>query len=593
MIFDARAKRLLGAVLVLNFAFHTNPQNLFGQGRRGRVSDVYTRCTQVSDEEPNDARPNFQDWYRWGEALASGTLSGGERQRQQVVYVNKETEPPSMDPTKQADAVSGFWLGHLCEGLMTTGPQGQIVPGVAEKIDVSRDGKIYTFTLRKNALWHDGTPVTATDFVFAFRRLVDPAYASQYASIAVTGQIKGAAAIISGKSPIEDLGVVAISDRVLQITLNNPVVFFPALMAFQTFFPVRADFVNQHRERFATSPETFVCNGPFRLASWKKEHSMRIERAPTYWNKEAIGLNAIEMPMMIKDVGASYNLFATAGLDIMNVDGERLAVAARDRRVIKTYNDGAVYYLELNQRPEKVFANINLRKAIQYALNKRELINKVVALPGNDPVENIIPNYMPGPRSDRTFRQDFEPLKPIHNKDKAKEFLKKYLKETNQTSVPAFGILCSDGSESRRMAEWLQQNLSVTLGAKIRIESIPFKSRLQRMRDGQFDLVIAGWSPDYLDPATFMDLFLSGNDNNRGGFSHEKYDELVHKALIENNPQRRAGLFAEAEGVLHDTAGIVPLFTRGRAYIVQPQLRGVKRNVVGQDPDFRFAKWQD
>jgi oligopeptide transport system substrate-binding protein len=513
-----------------------------------------------------------------------------DRRNNQEVFLNMGDEPPSMDPNKGVDSVSYFWLGHLFEGLMTTDKNGNIVPGAASNVAVSDSGKTYTFTIRPNAKWHDGKKVTAKDFEYAFHRLVDPAFASEYAFIAETAQIANAADIIKKKKPVTELGAKAVNDTTFVVKLENPVAFFKSLMAFQAFFPVRKDIVEKHGDKFATNVDTIIGNGPFKLVSWKKETSMRMEKASTYWNSAAIKLRAIEAPVMLKDVGAAFNNFRTGGLDMTGLDKERLETAQRERLQVKTYADGGVFFLEMNQRAGKLFENKKLRQALRTAISRREYISKVTGVPGDKPAFGLVPDYMPG--VNRTYRQEASLTYRDGDIVGAKKLIKEYLAETKQSKVPPFSILAGDSPNAKKESEYLQALLKNVFGTEVKIDSVPFKTRLQKQRDGQFDIVSAGWGPDYLDAMTFMDLFMTTNGNNHGGYTNKTFDELITKAQRSGSMAERVKLFQEAEKLLVVTdSAIVPIIQRGRAYLLAEGLQGVRRNQVGQDPDFRFASW--
>jgi oligopeptide transport system substrate-binding protein len=517
--------------------------------------------------------------------------SQADRRNNQEVFLNMADEPPSMDPNKGVDAVSYFWLGHMFEGLMTTDKNGNIVPGAASHVAVSDGGKTYTFTIRPNAKWHDGKKVTAKDFEYAFMRLADPAFASEYSFIAATAQILNAAEVIKKTKPLSELGVKATNDSTLVIKLASPVAFFKSLMSFQAFFPVRKDIVEKYGDKFATSVESVVGNGPFKLVAWKKESSMRMEKASTYWNASAIKLRAIEAPVMLKDVGAAFNNFRTGGLDITGLDKERLETAQRERLQVKTFADGSLFYLEMNQRQGKLFSNLKLRQALRIAINRREYINKVSGVPGDKPAFGLVPDYMPG--AAKTYRQEAKLDYRDGDVAGAKKLIKEYLAETKQKKVPSFAILAGDSTNAKKEAEYYQDLLKKVFETDVKIDSVPFKTRLQKQRDGQFDLASGGWGPDYLDAMTFMDLFMTTNDNNHGGYVNKAYDELILKAQRTDNLAERVKLFSEAEKMLIlKDSGLVPVIQRGRAYLLADGLLNVRRNQIGQDPDMRFASWR-
>ncbi len=514
-----------------------------------------------------------------------------ERRAAQELFYNPADEPPSMDPTKQADSVSATWLGHIFEGLMAYDKGNNIVTGTADKMAVSADGKTYTFTIRKNAKWHDGKPVTAHDFEFAFKRLVDPTYASEYAFIAETAQIVNASEIIAKKADKETLGAKALNDTTFEIKLNNPVAFFPSMMAFNTFYPIRKDLVAKHGDKFATNVESLVGNGPFKLVKWQKESSMRLEKAANYWNAKAIKLNAIEAPVIIKDNNAQYNLYRTGGLDVAGLDVERLKIATKDKQPIKSFAEGTIFFLETNLREGKVFSNKKLRQALLLGINRNEYVNKISAIPGDKAPFGVVPDFMPGSKPGSTYRKEA----PLAWKDGdvagAKALIKEYLAETKQAKVPPFTILAGDTSAAKKDVDYFQATLAKIFETEVNVESVPFKTRIQRMRDAQFDLVVAGWGPDYMDAMTYLDLFLKENGNNHSGFDNAKYGEIIGKAQKSGDMAERVKLFQEAEKILVEEVPMVPFYQRARAYMTANGLQGVRRSQIGMDYDFRFASW--
>jgi oligopeptide transport system substrate-binding protein len=526
-------------------------------------------------------------------AVAKG-LSQADRRAAGEVYINMGDEPPSMDPTKQADSLSGMWLGHIYEGLMTPDKTGKnYIPGAAESIQVSPDGKTYTFKIRKNAKWHDGKPVVAQDFEYAFRRLVEPKFASEYSFIAVTAQIAGADEIIKGKKPVTELGARALNASTFEVKLNNAVPFFPSLMAFSVFFPVRKDVVEKFGEKFAANADSIIGNGPFKLTNWVHEASMRVEKANTYWNAADVKITAIEAPVLLKDPGAAYSQFATGGLDMIGLDRDRLKIAQKSKLPIKNYQDGSVFWLEMNQRLNATFSNVKMRHALRFALNRGELVNKILGVPGTKAAFGIVPDYMPGAKAASTFRKESIISWKDSDLASAKKMIQEYLAETKQTKIPAFTILGDDGTNGKMQAEYLQSFLKKVFDTEVKIDLVPFKTRLQRMRDGQFDIVWAGWGPDYLDSMTMIERFLSDNSNNYGGFSNTKFDSLVKSARTETNPQTRARKLADAENLLVlELSGVVPCYQPSRAYLMAEGLQGYAHAHLGIDPDFRFASWK-
>ncbi len=523
----------------------------------------------------------------------AGQKSRHERILAGEIYFNAGDEPPSLDPTKQADSISSMWLGHIYEGLMSYDSVGNVIPGAAESMTVNEDKTVWTFRLRLNAQWQDGKPLRAQDFVFAWRRLVDPDYASEYSFIAETAGIKNAGAIIAKKLPKDQLGVVALDDKTLQVTLSRPVTFFDSLATFQVFYPLRQDVVEKFGDKFSIDPESIIGNGPFKLAAWQKEQSLRIERSPTYWDADKIQINAIESPSMVKDSQANFNNFQTGGIDYTTTSSPEIIKQALGARLkIKSFPTGCTSYLAFNVRPGRTFANKTLRQAVRDGISRSEYVNKILGIPGYKPIFGVVPDYMPGSRKGLTFRREA----PLKSRDadypSSQDKLKLYLQKSGKTSAPSFTILANDGTLAKKLVEYWQNSLAKILHTEVKVESVPFKTRLQKSRDGNFDLTLSGWCPDYRDPMTFMDLFTKANDNNISGWVNPTYEDLIVKAANESDSAQRVAFFAEAEKILFEESPIVPIDQTGGAFVVAPSLKQVRHNGFGFSPDFRYATWE-
>lgn len=520
--------------------------------------------------------------------------SRDQRKAAGEVYWSAGDEPPSMDPTKQADTISGFWLGHLYEGLMSYDKASNVVPGTAESYKVSDDKKTWTFKIRKTAKWHDGKPVVAGDFVYAWQRLVDPSYASEYSFIASAAGLLNAEDIVAKKKTKDQLGVKALDDATLQVTLSRPIPYFDSMMAFQIFYPVRKDIAEKFGDKFAAVADSVVGNGPFKLAVWNKEQSMRIVKADTYWNAAAIKLNAIESPAMVKDVQANFNNLQTGGIDFAELTSPEVIKQASDNKLkIRSFSTGCIDYIQFNTKAGRPFASKELRLAVQNGISRSEYVNKIIGIPGYKPAFGLVPDYMPGSKAGSTYRKEA----PLSWKDgdvaAAKKQIEAYAKASGNKTPPPFTILAGDSTRARKYAEYFQNSLSKLLGTDVKIETVPFKVRLQKTRDYSFDAVLAGWCPDYRDAMTFMDLLTSTNENNNSGWANKEFDDLIQKAGNEPDLVKRVAFFQQAEKVLVGDAPIVSHDQSGGAYVVAPGIQDIVRHVFGANPDFRYASWSD
>lgn len=501
----------------------------------------------------------------------------------QSITLALSEEPPQLDSTKSTDTTSFMILGHVMEGLLRYDASNHLVAGVAERWEVRPDGA--TFWLRHNARWSDGEPVTAHDFVYAWRLAVDPANASEYSFIFY--MIKNARAINEGHLPVETMGVHAVDDYTLEVEFERPTAYFEKLMAFGTFMPVRQDFYEATHGRYGADANELLYNGPFKITRWVHGASIRLEKNEQYWNRDAIRLNVIDMPYITTDANATLNLFKDGKIARAGLNADTLENALENRWKIQKFSDGAVFYLEFNHRPGRLTRNRHLRKAMQLAFDPGELVYKVIKVPGNIPGESLFPVWLKGIHG--RFRQEYPP--PPHHQDisRAREQLQAAKRELHLDEIPPLVLLVGDSPVSNKEAEYLQDLYRRTLGLDIKIDKQIFKQRLAKMTAGDFDMVAAGWGPDYDDPLTFGDLFASWNKNNRGEYSNPTLDHWVRVAENTLDEKARMHAFSEIQRIIYDDAVIIPQYERVGIYVTNPHLEGVTRRVVGHDPDFTYA----
>jgi oligopeptide transport system substrate-binding protein len=500
-----------------------------------------------------------------------------------VLRLAMAEEPPELNSTRATDQVSNWVLGHVMEGLTRYGRGGEIVPGVAESWQLGETRAV--FHLRANARWSDGTPVTAADFVFAWRTAVDPKTASEYAFILYP--VKNAEAINQGKLPVTALGVRARDPRTLEVELERPTGIFLGLTAFPTYLPLKESFYRAHAGRYAADAADLLSNGPYVLTRWVHAASMTFEKNPKYWDAGSVEIERIEVPYFTTDATTRYNLFKDGKIDMTGLDRDLLGRAQADRFRMKAFAAGSVFYAEFNHREGRPTRNVHLRRAIRLVFDANVFVSKVIGIPGNKPGTRLIPAWAPGVERPFVKEHPVEPVRP--DLDAARRELELARKELGGT-IPPLVWLTGEGAFASRESEYFQYLLSSRLGLTVKIDKQTFKQRLAKMTQGDFDIVSAGWGPDYADAMTFADLFTSWNENNRGRWKNERYDALIREAQATADPRRRLDAMAEAEQILLDDAGILPTSEAGSVYVHSPKLTGVVRHVVGPDPDYTHAR---
>lgn len=509
---------------------------------------------------------------------------------EKVLRMAQTTEPPNLDPQTSTDTVSFEVLNGVYEGLVRV-HDGQVKPGIAETWDISEDGLTYTFHLR-DAKWSDGKPVTAQDFEYAVIRLLDPALASEYAFqgyYLVNGE-EFNTGVITDPSQV---GVKALDEKTIEFKLVAPTKYFLALMGFGSFMPTRKDIVDTYGTAYAAEADKAVYNGPFVLKEWKHEESLTLEKNPEYWDIASINLDRVEMPI-ITDAKTAVGMYEVGDLDYVGL-GKDFVQKYKDAGQAKYYYDGGLFYFQFNVKgsnPQigKFLANANFRKAFGFAIDRQQYIDAVMKN-DSDPATRYVMPLLAGNKDlyVKEHPYDFYPV----NADpaKAKEYLDKALKELNTTidKVPAIEYLTDDSEDVRIMAEAIQEMVLKNLGIKFEIKQVPFKQRIDLMNKKDYDLVFAGWGPDYDDPMTYLDLWVIGGGHNNTNWEDKTYTDLIKFCKTTPDMDARSEKMFEAEKRLLEEGPIVPVYSRKRAYAEQPYVKNLVKQFIGATRDFVYT----
>lgn len=501
----------------------------------------------------------------------------------QSITIAIAAEPPQLDSTLATDASSGMVLGHVMEGLLRNGMDDKLEAAIAERWEVTETQA--KFWLRADARWSDGEPITAHDFVFAWRTALKPENASEYAFLLYA--IKNGRAINEGTIPYTELGATAVDDLTLVVDLERPLAFFDKMVSFPTFLPIREDFYNNTKGRFGADAWEMLYSGPFSITSWVHGSSLLLERNPYYWDKENISLNQINVGYITSDATAKINFFKDEKIAFTTLLSENLSNAMAQRWHIERTQDGTVFFMDFNHAEGHVTSNRNLRKAMHLVLDMEELVYKVTKLPGYIPGESLFPTWLQGVNG--KFREEYPAPKLVLDQNKAMEHLQLAKQELGVSEIPEIILLSGDNPLSSLQSEWVQEVLRTKLGISVKIDKQIFKQRLAKMTAGEFDLVLAGWGPDYNDPLTFGDLYASWNKNNRGKYYNPEMDRLIEAVQNSVDPTTRMEIFAAIQQLLFDDVAQLPMYERGVTFVTHPHLKNVKQRVIGASTDFTRA----
>ena len=508
-------------------------------------------------------------------SAAAGTAQGG------TLNIMLETEVQSLDPQVATDGTSFEVIADYTDGLMQMDADGAAVPAMAETYDISEDGKTYTFHLR-DAKWSNGEAVTAADFVFGWQRAVDPATASEYSyMLSDIGQVVNAAEIIAGEKPVTDLGVTAVDDKTLEVQLNVPVSYFLSLMYFPTFYPVNEAFYNTCADTFGTSPETVLSNGAFVLTDYQPAATaFALEKNPDYYDADKIALDGLAY-QVIKDSQQALMSYQTGTLDITLLNGEQVD-QVKDDPEFTSVGAGYLWYISPNIGSVPELANENLRKAITFALD-RDAITGDVLKDGSAPCYTVVPpQFATGPdgsdfSADQTKFAEF----CAYDADKAKEYYEQAKSELGKDSF-TFNMVVDADDAPQKVAQVVKEQLETTLaGFTLNLTVEPKKQRVQDMQDGNFEIGLTRWGPDYADPMTYLGMWVTGNSNNYGLWSDADYDAIIAECTTGDlctDPEGRWAALYEAEQIVLEQAVIFPLYGQCNAEMVSSAVKGVEHH---------------
>ena len=523
------------------------------------------------------------------ESTGSDTAAAGSSD----MNVMLETPVESLDPQQATDGTSFEVIADYTDGLMQMDADGQAVPAIAESYDLSDDGLTYTFHIRSDAKWSNGTPVTAADFVFAWQRAVDPAVASEYAyMLSDIGQIKNAAEIIAGDMDKSELGVTAVDDTTLQVELNVPVSYFLSLMYFPTFYPVNEEFFNSCGDTFATSPETTLSNGAFILDSYEPAATaFHLTKNADYCDAGRVQLSGLNY-QVIQDSQQALMSYQTGALDTTLVNGEQVD-QVKDDPEFKTVGAGYLWYVSPNMDAVPELANLNVRLALTMAID-RDAITGDVLKDGSAPTYTAVPPEFAAGPDGSDFSADQEKFADVCTCDatSAADYWTKGLEELGITELSLDMVVDADDAP-QKVAQVLKEQWETTLpGLTVNLVVEPKKQRVQDMQDGNYQLGLTRWGPDYADPMTYLGMWVSGNSNNYGLWSNADYDAIIDECTTGDlctDAEGRWERLYDAEQIVMDEAVIFPLYTQCNAEMLSSKVTGVEYHPVALNRVYKDA----
>ena len=515
-------------------------------------------------------------------ATAENTSAAGD-----PLKVHIDVEVASMDPQVAVDGTSFEVLAAVTEGLYSLDADGSAIPAMADKVEKSEDGLTYTVTL-KDAKWSNGTPVTANDFVFAWRRLVDPKTASEYAFMGGIAGLKNADDISAGKVSPDQLGVTAKDDKTLVIELDTPVPFFESLMAFPSFFPVNEEFYNKCGDKFATTVDTILCNGAFKVTSYEPAATtINLEKNADYWDADKVKLSGIQY-QVIKDSQQAMLAYQNGDLDVATLSGEQVEQFQADPE-FQSIMAGYLWYISPNLKTPGL-ENENLRKALALSYDKDAIVNNILK-DGSIKADFAVPTLLATGPDGKDFRDGTDTYLST-DKAKALEYYDKAKEELGKDSF-SYTMIVEDTESAQNVAQFIQAEIQKTLpGVTINIETMPKKNRVERMQEGTFELGLTRWGPDYADPMTYLDMWTTDSPNNYGFWSNAEFDQIIQSAKkgeLALDVNARWDALKKAEKMVMDEAVIFPVYQKGNAVMIKKNVSGIEFHSVAINRVYKNA----
>lgn len=529
----------------------------------------------------------FRRWHTaWGLLLLAGILLlslMGCGHRADVPdgtlrYV-LEQEPSTLDPAKSTTLPESSVELQLFDGLTRLTDKDEPAPANALSWQVSPDGLTYTFTLRPGLVWSDGSPLTARDYEYAWKRVLDPATASP--NVYMLYVIKNAEAYFKGQVPSSEVGVKAVDDRTLVVTLQAPAAYFLSLTAFHTYYPVPEAVVKAHPDTWASSAETLIGNGPFVMTGWKHSGEIDFRRNEHYWDKANVSLAAMEWPIS-ESQSTRLTLVEGGEADMMAeppvADQSRLEKAG----IFHVAPTLGTYYYVFNVKAEP-FTDPRVRRALSLVLDRKAIVDNVVH-GGKVPAYAFVPPGLTDPATGRDFRAEGGNLAE-ENRAEARLLLQEAGYGPDHP-LPPFTILYNTNEMHKAIAETVQAVWKETLGLQAQLQNQETKVFLANREEGNYQVARASWVGDYADPQTFLDVF--DDEDNDAGYHSEAYKAIMDEVHDARDPARRMAAMHRAEDLLFADGVIIPIYYTTGPYVANDQIGGYHWSILGT-VDFKHA----
>lgn len=485
--------------------------------------------------------------------------------------------------------------GNVFESFYRLGKNGQPAAGLAKSGTVSKDGKTWTFKLRSNAKWSNGEKITAQDFVYSWRRTINPKTASPYAYL--FSGIKNADEIIAGKKSPSSLGIKALNQETVQVKLNQPIAYFKVLMAYPLFGPQNEAFIKKTGKKYATSSKYMLYSGPFKITGWKGTNdTWSFVKNNQYWDKQAVKLSKISY-QVVKTTNTGYQLYQQGKLDLTPLSSEQVKQLKKNKD-FKTYPYSYVAFLAYNFQAKdatvkKALNNKNIRLALSLSLDRKILTSKVFGDGSSVPTGFVASGLAYDPSNKEDFAKEQKVANTVdYNEKLAEKYWKTGLKELGLKKLNLTLLASNESTNADALTQYLQSQWTKVLsGINVKVNSIPNKNAHAKASSGDFDIYVSGWGGDFSDPMTFMQILQKGTSYNYGKWNNAEYNSLIKKALTTdaNDVNKRWQDLVKAAQVANADQAVSPIYQQTTAYLQNSKVKGIIHNNAGTQWSYKYA----
>lgn len=524
-----------------------------------------------------------------GIAIANGVKNDRDKKDNEMIRWVEKSPLTTLDPSKVSANQDFTGVTAVSDGLYRQDKDGKPALALAESVKTNKDATIYTFKLRPDLKWSNGTDLTAHDFVYGWQRTNDPKTTAEYAYL--FEGIKNADKIQTGKeTDLTKLGVKALDDRTLEVTLNQPMPALKNLLTMPPFFPQSQKFVEASGKRYGSEAKYVLSSGPFTVEKWSgSSDDYYLEKNKFYYDSEAVKTNEIRVRSV--QSGTGYNLFLSNATDYAELSALQAQASKHDRSYINNAG-GSTAYLQMNRAKVKALNNTDIRRALSYSIDRDTFTNKVLGGTAI-PAETLTPKgLVVDPNTNKDFAESAKVDRAITYDPKlAKELFAKGMRAEGLTEL-TLELVTDDTDAAKDSAQYLQSQFQQLDGLTLNIKIVPFKQRIALTETRDFDLVITIWGADYSDPSTFLDLFQTGGTFNAGVWSNKEYDNLIEKANTTDvrSAKTRYHDYALAEQVLSKEMAVIPMYHRSTPALERTDVKNMAYHPAGATFDWKWIE---